>query len=250
MSKFTDRLWHDLVREHGPELAQMDPRAADRWWARRRLLAGTGVGVAGLATAAALIIGAASSSPAFAVTPNHDGTVTVKILRLGGIAGANARLAAMHVRAKVVRVAGRCGAGIEKPPTGAVTNIVRHSGVWRGGPARSVRVDPRQIPLRNTVVIAAWKHGKSVELWNERAGNGARPACPPPPPPGCPTGRGIKRAHDGNSGNSESSGSGGKSGNSGTVTSSARSNSIRAARCRRAAPAPGNSDNSGSSGKS
>ena len=24
MSKFTDRLWREIVREHGPELAQMD----------------------------------------------------------------------------------------------------------------------------------------------------------------------------------------------------------------------------------
>lgn len=250
MSKFTDRLWRDLVREHGAGLAQMDPLAtgAQRRRARPRLLAGTGVGVAGLATAAALLLGATSSSPAFAVTPNHDGTVTVKIMRLGGVAGANSRLAAMDVRAKIVQVAGRCGAGIEKQATGGITNIVRTPRAWRAGPARAVRVDPKQIAARNTVVIAAWKHGRKVELWNERTVRGAAPACLPPPPPGCPAGGALKRGRAGNSGNSGSSGSGGKSGNSGTVTSSAPASAVRAAHCWRPAAASGNSGDSGSRG--
>ena len=81
MSKFTERLWRDLLREHGADLTQMNPLApsAHCWRARPRMLAGTSLGAAGLATAAALIFGAASSSPAFAVTQNHDGTYTVQI---------------------------------------------------------------------------------------------------------------------------------------------------------------------------
>ena len=71
MSKFDDRLWRDIVREHGSDLAQMrsPPRQACVR-ARPRMLAGSRVGLVGLATAAALILGAASRSPAFAVTHN------------------------------------------------------------------------------------------------------------------------------------------------------------------------------------
>ena len=56
-----------------------------------------------MATAAALLLGASTSSPAFAVTRNADGTVTVDLMKPSGIAGANERLAAMGVRAQIRR---------------------------------------------------------------------------------------------------------------------------------------------------
>jgi hypothetical protein len=49
------------------------------------------------ASAAAVMLGlsAAASPPAFAVTRHHDGSVSVKINRRSGVAGANRKLAAM-----------------------------------------------------------------------------------------------------------------------------------------------------------
>ena len=91
MSKFKDRLWRELVRDHGKDLAQITrPEVKRSRRARPRVLAGTSLGLAGVGAAVVLAVGAASTSPAFAVTPNHDGTVQVTIFRRAGIAGANA----------------------------------------------------------------------------------------------------------------------------------------------------------------
>ena len=55
MSKFKDRLWRELVREHGADLAQIRrPAAKHARRARPRVLAGTTLGLAGAGTALAL----------------------------------------------------------------------------------------------------------------------------------------------------------------------------------------------------
>jgi len=99
MSEFEDSLWLEVVHEHGHELARAGrPVRAHRRATRPQLLAGTPVGVAAIATAAALLVGASTSPPAFAVTRNPDGTVTVSLKQRSGIAGANRKLAAMGCR--------------------------------------------------------------------------------------------------------------------------------------------------------
>lgn len=106
MSKFTDRLWGDLVREHGPTLAQADRVGLDR--ARRPrprvLAAGSTLALAGVAVAVALTMSVMGSQPAFAVTRHHDGSVSVEIRNRSGIAGANRALAAMGIRERVMAV--------------------------------------------------------------------------------------------------------------------------------------------------
>lgn len=180
MSKFEDRLWRELVKEHGAQLAQMKPPAADhRRRQRPKLLAGTTVGLAGVGTAVALIVSAAGSSPAFAVTRNNDGTVTVWIKRIDGIAGANARLEALGVRARAVAVAVGC-----KPPPGVTVKPGRLiaapkvHGNWTS--ARQVviaRFDPKKIPSGRTLVLPAVRAGKEVRIDPVRAVRGAAPPC-------------------------------------------------------------------------
>ena len=93
MSKFKERLWRDLEREHGSELAQMGRPATGRpRYARPRLLAGTTVGFAVVATAIVLFLSAASTPAAFAVSGNSDGTVSVELRRIAGIKGATRSL--------------------------------------------------------------------------------------------------------------------------------------------------------------
>jgi len=84
MSKFTDHLWSDLVREHGPTLAQSarpEPgRAAGMgglgFLRRPRVLAGSTLGLAGVATALVLALGGtAATTPAFAITTTNDGVL-------------------------------------------------------------------------------------------------------------------------------------------------------------------------------
>jgi hypothetical protein len=82
------------MREHESTLAHTRPTrppAARRYITTRRTLLAAGAGgVAVAATAGALV--AASGSPAYAVTKNADGTVTVAVYQKSGIAGANAKL--------------------------------------------------------------------------------------------------------------------------------------------------------------
>src|SRR5690242_13609024 len=101
MGKFEDRLWREVVRRHGADLAQMTRPPAKR--ARRagpRLLAGTSVALAAAVAAVALVLSAASSPPAFAVSRNADGTYTVTLQRFAAIHGANAKLAGLGIRAR------------------------------------------------------------------------------------------------------------------------------------------------------
>jgi hypothetical protein len=103
MSEFEDHLWREFVREHGDELAQMSrPAARHNRWARPVLLGGAGLGLAGAGTAVALVLGTATTPAAFAVTRNHDGTVTVSVASYSGIAAANAKLHQLGIRAKVM----------------------------------------------------------------------------------------------------------------------------------------------------
>jgi hypothetical protein len=153
MSKFTDRLWRELMREHRAELERIDRPAASRRRRAlpRRLLAGTSIGLAGAGTAIALAIGAASTTPAFAVTKNPDGTVSVTINKLTGVAGANQRLAQMNVRAVAVPVVAGCEGA---PPPAAMRALLYrvHAAAVQGG---TVKIDPKQIPAGKSLVLAA-----------------------------------------------------------------------------------------------
>jgi hypothetical protein len=105
MSKFTDHLWRDLVREHGPTLAHADrPEPGRARRPRPRVLAGSTLGLASVIAALTLVLSATASPPAFAVTRHHDGSVSVKINRRSGIAGANRKLAAMGIHERVMAV--------------------------------------------------------------------------------------------------------------------------------------------------
>jgi hypothetical protein len=193
MSKFKDRLWQQLVREYGHELEQMTRPPGKR--ARRmspKLLAGTSFGFAGAGTVAALVLSAASSTPAFAVSRDRDGAVTVTISTIDGIRGANARLAELQVPARAVEVARGCGAQL---PPGAMLHAL--GTVYRGGttpgphtaPLTLVRARfyPREIPRGHTLLLPTWRVGGKLTIVRGAAVVGPPPPCFPfPPPPGFP----------------------------------------------------------------
>lgn len=101
MTDFDDHLWSYLSTEHGANHASA--HHPDRSAASRRALVVRGA--AGLAAAigvTGVVLSATSETPrAFAVTRHHDGSVTVKIDRESGIAGANRALDALGIRARV-----------------------------------------------------------------------------------------------------------------------------------------------------
>jgi hypothetical protein len=92
MTKFEDQLYDDLMRAHGHALARTTVPASPkhRVTRRRTLLAAGGALAAAAAIAGTLVAG--GGTPAYAVTKNPDGSVTVAVYQESGIAGANARL--------------------------------------------------------------------------------------------------------------------------------------------------------------
>jgi hypothetical protein len=103
MTKFTDNLWRDLAREHGPTLALADRPEPGRapLLRRPRVLAGSTLALAGVGTALVLALGAASSTPAYAITTNGDGSVQVTINQNSALPQANAKLTAMGIHEQI-----------------------------------------------------------------------------------------------------------------------------------------------------
>ncbi len=289
MSKFEDRLWRDLVRKHGADLAQMTrpaPKRARR--ARPRLLAGTSIGLAVAGTAAALVLSAASSPPAFAVSRNSDGTWTVSIQKLAAVHGANAKLAALGIRARLVVVTQGCTVKALPPTAVQAMQLARTVASAPKQQVAVAKLDPTKIPPGKWQVIPAYRINGTVHVEKGNLIQGQAPTCfstvPAPPCQARPLtvlrnghlthltpSEAKKRAvqalapfraavHDrssdsGNSGNSGNSGSG----NSGTSTSTATQAPLPAATwvvgCYVHAPVKqqpnaGNSGNSGNSGTS
>src|SRR5580693_1929608 len=103
MTKFTDHLWRDLAREHGATLALAERPAPGRapLLRRPRVLAGSTLALAGVGTALVLTLGAASTTPAYAVTTNGDGSVLVTINQNSALPQANAKLTAMGIHEQI-----------------------------------------------------------------------------------------------------------------------------------------------------
>lgn len=134
MGEFEDNLWREVESTYGAELSDAPDPLHRRSRLRMPVLAGTGLGVLGGGVAAVIVLSAASSSPAFAVTRHADGTVSVVIRRIEGIAGANRRLQLLGIRARAVRVSGFCSAA-PPPALAHVSATVRGRSVdWVGGP--------------------------------------------------------------------------------------------------------------------
>ena len=111
MTAFDDTLWERLVAEHDADrvaLAGPSPRTSRR----PLLVGGTLAAAAGLAAAALLTINAATSAPpAYALTVNADGSVSVTVHELAGaIPQLNAEFARRGINETVVPVTAGCRA--------------------------------------------------------------------------------------------------------------------------------------------
>lgn len=101
MTKFEDHLLEDLMSDHGDELDTLGRPPARRTAPRRAIAAGGGaVALAGVLAVGIATLG--STEPAYAVTRNANGTVTVSIKEIAAIGPANEKLRELGVRAKAV----------------------------------------------------------------------------------------------------------------------------------------------------
>lgn len=208
MTKFADQLFDDLMHEHGSALAHLSPPAPVKRHvtARRTVLAAGGAGLAAAAAVTGFVVtnsGGApahvpgSTSPAYALTKNPDGTITLAVYSKAGIAEANARLRLLGDK-NVVLVPAEAGCpGIHTLPKPAVPAHIQArtaTSVRRGQGGGTVTVDAHGIPAQDVLVIAmeSTAHGTlgaSVLTSPPAPGCVSLPA-PPPGPGGSGAGSG------------------------------------------------------------
>ena len=203
MTKFEDQLFDDLMREHGSALT--NARAPKRHVATRRTLLAVGGGGVAVAAAAGVLVATAGGNgaghsgdaaggipPAYAVTNNPNGTVTLAVHQEDGIAGANAKLHKLgDSQVYVVPVRAGCPSVSSLPAPAASLNhkhLSIQSGRSVGG---SVTVNAQGIPAGDILVVAA----ETTTTGNTRTSLGAwklttapAPSCVslPAPPAGRP----------------------------------------------------------------
>jgi hypothetical protein len=159
MSKFEDRLWSELVLDHGPQLASMT-RIEVPHRSRRAPAAIGAVALAGTIAAVALTATTGTSpSVAYAVSQSSDGSVSVTIREISGVDGANAQLARLQLPIRVARVEARCSTTAKTAPI--PPNIVSNLAVQE---REGLAIQPRLIPHGDTLVISAKPIGPTVGL--------------------------------------------------------------------------------------
>lgn len=155
MTRFSDQLLDDLMREHGPTLAhtRLPAQPRRRVTARRMLLAG---GTLAVAAAIAGTLAARNPAPAYAVTQNPDGTVTLTVRQTSGIAPANAALRQLFDNKVVVLpVKPGCPSLSSLPTPAAPGDLI----TMRIALSRSVTVNAKRIPARDIFVVGGQTFG-------------------------------------------------------------------------------------------
>ncbi len=158
MTKFEDQLFGQLMAEHGHRLRAVQRPAPARRRARRPLWLATGAaGAAAAVTAAVMALGSAPASAAYSVTRHANGTVTVSVNRLSGVAGANAALHAMRARVRVVPVRPGCPpiGSLPRPHPAPHPSVSVGTGVSKSGHRSvTVKLGKGGIPAGDTMILA------------------------------------------------------------------------------------------------
>lgn len=174
MSRFEDRLWAELVEQHGALLADppagtLAPERADRIApagrigpsdgfasapgsdraaragrearrpaGRRRLAAAAAATLTLAAAIAALVIALGSSgggTPAYAVVQNPNGTISVTINEIVGLQGASEKLASLGVPVRVVPYSASCTTRAGEYPSAHIdSDLAERISTTVGGP--------------------------------------------------------------------------------------------------------------------
>jgi len=181
MSSFEDRLWTDLVREHGAALTAARRSAPQRKRARPLLLSGS-VALAATIAVVVLAVTASDTTPAFAVIVNQDRTVTVTVRQLSDRPQVNRKLRSLGVRARIVPLSPSCRyalhtGGPGQPVTPATEPLSGSNlgpiGAWK------VVIIPNRIPLGHTLVLAPRRISNGYEMADATV-RGPGPSCSSP----------------------------------------------------------------------
>jgi hypothetical protein len=186
VARFEDRLFAEIVEQHGALLAQPPVHVAApprvRPLRRRGPIAALGLAIA--AGIAALVIGLAhnAGTSAYAVVTNPDGTVTVTIREIEGAAPASDRLAMLEVPVRVAPVTAGCPVTREQLPSVQLPpSEARKIYAPEPGPdGFSARIDPAAVPPGDTVLLTAREVRPGFVLLRELLIEGAAPSCVAP----------------------------------------------------------------------
>jgi hypothetical protein len=176
MSKFTENLWCDLVREHGAALVQGGRPGPGRACGPR-VIAGSTLALAGAGAAIALVLTSTSSGPASAavtVAKVSDGSVLVTLSQPGSraVSQADQKLAAMGFHEGIVIDMGPGPAAVSGPVTCTPAPGIP------GQPAVKVLVGTNGTEVINpgtapgSTGVGTW-HLKSCDLASDTGGTGS-----------------------------------------------------------------------------
>jgi hypothetical protein len=191
MSRFEDRLWSELVEQHGALLAgqpALGPRPVATRLPLRRPLAT--IAIAAAAVVAAVVIGLSTGgsgpAPAYAVTKNPDGTVNVTIDELAAAPSASNALTAMGLPIRAAAVEEACHTDQRRyrmiPEPQANPQPIFTPFLSAG--VNGVRIDPARIPPGDTLLLGVREAAPRTILLEVSLYRGAAPSCLPLPPTG------------------------------------------------------------------
>lgn len=156
MTRFADQLLADLLSDHGSALRDMAAPAARRRGNRPLWVSAGALGAAG-ATAAGLAL-VAGGSPAYAVTENGDGSLTITINRLSGVEKVNTALHSLGVAVVAVPVRTGCPSITSLPRAtladhGSLT-VDAADGANNGDAISTITLNVHGIPAGDTALVA------------------------------------------------------------------------------------------------
>lgn len=162
---FLGTMRHQIETTQMPAPRRLSRAPGVRLAGRPRIVAGGAAAAVAVATAAVLAVSAATSAaPAFAVTDNRDGSVTITLNEITGVSDLNAKLASMGIAVRAVPVVSGCTAtaqvvgsdGSVKPA--AVLTVTRLGTNPRTGTAATlnqITVDPPRTPGQTEILAAS-----------------------------------------------------------------------------------------------
>ena len=202
MGKFEDRLIEELMDDHGPALAGLE-RPAPHHRSKRPLWMTGGALALAVAGAGIFTLVGGGGSPAYAVTQNSNGTVTLTLADMTGVTGANQELHKLGLPVLVVPFNDNSCSYVYDKPDNARGFTSAAAATITGEGQFTFALD--QVPAGDTLVIGAegvnLGNSKGVAL-TEGTAKGRPPVCGAPS-----TKPSTKPVPSGPSGTANSSGS-------------------------------------------
>jgi hypothetical protein len=182
MTKFSDQLFDDLIQEHGPQLAATRVPTAPKRRGARSMLAGAGAAVAAVGITVG-VLAAGGGTPAYAVTNNADGTVTLSAYTQSGVTGANAQLQKLGDRVALVQVRSDCRSITSLPKVSndgyvpfqmSVTVPGGQSFVFNLQGVKQLTINARDVPKGDVILVPVQPSKNGMLVYGQVVGKTAQ----------------------------------------------------------------------------